>query len=225
MIRDAGPKSKQCDSKGIVILNGRNSIKGLIQPESVTDFRNLSHICDAQSRLHLPQEEREFRVVLREYQKKSPPKRQGGLLTQDLPVHRCDGSPTAPESSGPSTQTGRPPVSFEIIRPHGHLGCPARLRGTQPKNKTLRPLAAPRHAARAVTQNYRTRKRRQAPVRTRHPKQKLKLTSPSENIKAHVGDLYHRHWEVVLSQINSRPPRIPWKNLDLSRTRPARGGD
>ncbi|GBP11014.1 hypothetical protein EVAR_91791_1 [Eumeta japonica] len=27
--RDAGPKSKQCDSKGIVILNGRNSIKGL----------------------------------------------------------------------------------------------------------------------------------------------------------------------------------------------------
>ncbi|GBP36376.1 Nucleic-acid-binding protein from transposon X-element [Eumeta japonica] len=34
---------KQCNTKGIVILNGRNSIKGLkIQPESVTDFRNLS---------------------------------------------------------------------------------------------------------------------------------------------------------------------------------------
>ncbi|GBP55048.1 hypothetical protein EVAR_46344_1 [Eumeta japonica] len=58
---------KQCDSKGIVILNGRNSIKGLkIQPASVTDFRNLSTLLATLKvayHTYSLKDEREFRVV------------------------------------------------------------------------------------------------------------------------------------------------------------------
>ncbi|GBP22562.1 hypothetical protein EVAR_84802_1 [Eumeta japonica] len=50
--RDAGPSQKQCDSKGIVILNGRNSIKA----KNSTGVRHglpksILITCDAQSRL------------------------------------------------------------------------------------------------------------------------------------------------------------------------------
>ncbi|GBP86875.1 hypothetical protein EVAR_83474_1 [Eumeta japonica] len=85
-------------NQGIVILNGRNSIKGLkIQPESVTDFRNLSSLlATLKVAYHTPKGEREFRVVLRGVPK-SPPKRSEDLLTQDLLYNRCDGSLTAPE--------------------------------------------------------------------------------------------------------------------------------
>ncbi|GBP21789.1 hypothetical protein EVAR_10968_1 [Eumeta japonica] len=67
---------KQCDSKGIVILNGRNSIKGLkIQPAFVTDFRNLSALLATLKvayHTYSLKDEREFRVVLRGVPKEIP---------------------------------------------------------------------------------------------------------------------------------------------------------
>ncbi|GBP95099.1 Nucleic-acid-binding protein from transposon X-element [Eumeta japonica] len=82
---------KQCDSKGIVILNGRNSIKGLkIQPESVMDFRKLSSLLATLKvayHTYSLKEEREFRVVLRGVPKGIPSEEvKEDLLTQDLPV-------------------------------------------------------------------------------------------------------------------------------------------
>ncbi|GBP39249.1 hypothetical protein EVAR_22655_1 [Eumeta japonica] len=55
------PKSKQCDSKGIVILNGRNPSKAL---------KSVRHGRSATLKYH-PKEEREFRVVLRGVPKKT----------------------------------------------------------------------------------------------------------------------------------------------------------
>ncbi|GBP34186.1 Nucleic-acid-binding protein from transposon X-element [Eumeta japonica] len=82
---------KQCDSKGIVILNGRNSIKGLkIQPASATDFRNLSALLATLKvayHTYSLKDEREFRVVLRGVPKEIPIEEvKEDLLTQDLPV-------------------------------------------------------------------------------------------------------------------------------------------
>ncbi|GBP93651.1 hypothetical protein EVAR_66721_1 [Eumeta japonica] len=76
---------------GIIILHGRNSIKGLkIQPASVTDYRNLSSllaILKVAYHTYFLKEEREFRVVLRGVPKESPIEEVNeDLLAQDLPV-------------------------------------------------------------------------------------------------------------------------------------------
>ncbi|GBP55034.1 Chimeric ERCC6-PGBD3 protein [Eumeta japonica] len=85
------PPLKQCDSKGIVILHGRNSIKGQkIQPASVTDYRNLSALLatfKVAYHTYSLKDEREFRVVLRGVPKEIPIEEvKEDLLTQDLPV-------------------------------------------------------------------------------------------------------------------------------------------
>ncbi|GBP56354.1 hypothetical protein EVAR_43293_1 [Eumeta japonica] len=222
MIRDAGPKSKQCDSKGIVILNGRNSIKGL----NSTGVRHglpksILITCDAQSRLPYLLPKGGTRIPRRPpgSTKRNPHRRgQGGPVNAGPPctIGATDHKPR-PRASGPSryalsgvkveqphkksipgqcfncqmyghssktvsnarcvkclgdhgtaactrnTQTGRPPVSFVNHPPHGQLLRLSRApkRNTTQKIKLL--SARSRAYARAVTQNYRTRKRRQAP--------------------------------------------------------------
>ncbi|GBP07991.1 hypothetical protein EVAR_91034_1 [Eumeta japonica] len=94
---------KQCDSKGIVILNGRNSIKGLKFNRVRHGLRNLSSLLATLKvayHTYSLKEEREFRVVLRGVPKEIPTEEvKEDLLTQDLLYNRCDGSLTAPESS------------------------------------------------------------------------------------------------------------------------------
>ncbi|GBP26109.1 hypothetical protein EVAR_15122_1 [Eumeta japonica] len=91
-IRDKGRWSeirKQCDSKSIVILKGRNSIKGLKKPATVTDYRNLSALLATLKvayHTYSLKEEREFRVVLRGVPKKIPIEEVKDQIAQDLPV-------------------------------------------------------------------------------------------------------------------------------------------
>ncbi|GBP07918.1 Nucleic-acid-binding protein from transposon X-element [Eumeta japonica] len=167
---------KQCNTKGIVILNGRNSVKGLkIQPES---------------------DEREFRFVLRRVPKEIPIEEvKEDLLTQDLPVQsvrRITNRAREPldlvlvtANTGIDYETKR---SFYRIKAVCSLsGCPrAPKRNTTQKNKTPPPpaQAAPRRGpARAVTQKLSYAKATAGP-RTDPPLQSKINPTPSENIKA-----------------------------------------
>ncbi|GBP36379.1 hypothetical protein EVAR_87958_1 [Eumeta japonica] len=207
---------KQCDTKGIVILNGRNSIKGLkIQPES---------------------DEREFRFVLRRVPKEIPIEEvKEDLLTQDLPVQsvrRITNRAREPldlvlvtANTGIDYETKR---SFYRIKAVCSLsGCPrAPKRNTTQKNKTPPPpaQAAPRRApARAVTQRLSYAKATAGPRTDPPPQSKINPT-PSENIKALMSVISIIDiGEVVLLANKFKAAANPVeKNLDFSRTRPAR---
>ncbi|GBP21362.1 hypothetical protein EVAR_11961_1 [Eumeta japonica] len=91
-------------------------------------------------------------------------------------------------------QTGRPPVSLQIIRPHRQLlRLSARLRGTQPKNKTLSARSScaverPRARLRKIIVRESDGRPRTDPP----PQTKLKLTSPPRTLKPQCRQLTHR---------------------------------
>ncbi|GBP95903.1 hypothetical protein EVAR_83543_1 [Eumeta japonica] len=92
---------KQCDSKGIVILNGRNSIKGLKFNRSPSRTSEIyPHYLRRSSRLPYLLPKGGTRIPRRPPGVPKIPTEEvkEDLLTQDLLYNRCDGSQTAPES-------------------------------------------------------------------------------------------------------------------------------